>query len=291
MGRQIIVGDVHGMLAELHQLVDLVDPQPSDVVVFCGDLVDKGPDSPGVVAYVRELQTRTLVMLVRGNHEDKHARYRLARAKVPPGQTVRMSNVDEMEAITAALSSEDIAFLDSAVWFHRVPDHNAVVVHGGILPVTQTLDAEDKAMRAKLIRVRHVTGQVRTRLTIEFEFPYEVVWTDVSKALQTADWSEFTVVRRVTRPVGEFIPLGDETTGDPFWADVYDGRFGHVYFGHSPFINADQPVLFPHATGLDLGAVHGNRLAAAILTPGETSPKYVTVKASAKYATSLWEEE
>jgi hypothetical protein len=45
---------------------------------------------------------------------------------------------------------------------------------------------------------------------------------------------------------------------------MYDGRFGTVYFGHHVFL-APAPVVFPHAVGLDLGAVHGGYLAAVIL--------------------------
>ena len=50
----------------------------------------------------------------------------------------------------------------------------------------------------------------------------------------------------------DFIELQRET-GDPYWADVYDGRFGHVIFGHQPFI--DGVKYFKHATGIDTGAV------------------------------------
>ena len=48
-GRVIVIGDVHGCLRELDNLLDKVDYQQGhDTLVLAGDLVDKGPDSVGV---------------------------------------------------------------------------------------------------------------------------------------------------------------------------------------------------------------------------------------------------
>ena len=56
MSRLCIIGDVHGMLAPLRTLVRELDLQPSDTLVFVGDLIDKGPDPAGVVSYVEDLR-------------------------------------------------------------------------------------------------------------------------------------------------------------------------------------------------------------------------------------------
>ena len=45
-GRVIVIGDVHGCLDELHELLDRVEySQGNDTLIFAGDLVDKGPFS------------------------------------------------------------------------------------------------------------------------------------------------------------------------------------------------------------------------------------------------------
>jgi len=63
-----VVGDVHGCLRELQRLVDRLDPTEDDLVVFVGDLVRKGPDSAGVIEFVR---SRPNFVTVRGNNEEK----------------------------------------------------------------------------------------------------------------------------------------------------------------------------------------------------------------------------
>jgi hypothetical protein len=68
----IVIGDVHGCLEELDELLRAVDARPgASRVVFLGDLVDRGPDSAGVVRRVRELGAECVM----GNHEDKHVRW------------------------------------------------------------------------------------------------------------------------------------------------------------------------------------------------------------------------
>ncbi|GAP88071.1 putative Ser Thr protein phosphatase family protein [Rosellinia necatrix] len=65
--RLIIIGDVHGHLKPLEVLLKKAEFSASrDTVVFAGDLVNKGPDSVGVVA----LAMRIGAFSVRGNHED-----------------------------------------------------------------------------------------------------------------------------------------------------------------------------------------------------------------------------
>ena len=55
MGRTLVIGDVHGCVDELSNLLSACEHGPVDQVVLVGDLVAKGPDSPGVLALVREL--------------------------------------------------------------------------------------------------------------------------------------------------------------------------------------------------------------------------------------------
>ncbi|KAJ1969160.1 hypothetical protein H4R35_006217, partial [Dimargaris xerosporica] len=66
--RFIIIGDVHGCIDELNQLLESVRYTPGkDHVVFVGDLVAKGPKSYDVVERARELGASC----VRGNHDQR----------------------------------------------------------------------------------------------------------------------------------------------------------------------------------------------------------------------------
>ncbi|MDP6941981.1 MAG: metallophosphoesterase [Planctomycetota bacterium] len=69
-----LVGDVHGGLSHLQSLFEKLgyDPQghhPSRRLIFLGDLVDRGEDSPGVIQLVRSLVNENRAQCVMGNHE------------------------------------------------------------------------------------------------------------------------------------------------------------------------------------------------------------------------------
>lgn len=67
--RLIFIGDVHGMLVPLKQLLENIkfDAAAGDHVVFVGDMITKGPDSVDVVEYAMDIGASS----VRGNHEDR----------------------------------------------------------------------------------------------------------------------------------------------------------------------------------------------------------------------------
>ncbi|KAL1895018.1 hypothetical protein Sste5346_005438 [Sporothrix stenoceras] len=66
--RFVFVGDVHGQRKPLDELLDKIDFEVgNDHLVLVGDLINKGPDSAGVVQLAMELGASA----VRGNHEDR----------------------------------------------------------------------------------------------------------------------------------------------------------------------------------------------------------------------------
>ena len=74
--RVYAIGDVHGRLDLFEQLIAAIDADdaartPAETtVVLLGDLVDRGPDSAGVIDAAMAWATRRPVRLLAGNHEE-----------------------------------------------------------------------------------------------------------------------------------------------------------------------------------------------------------------------------
>jgi serine/threonine protein phosphatase 1 len=66
-----IVGDVHGCLDMLKELIAKIDwDRGNDTLVFVGDYIDRGDDPKGVVDYILDLRRESsLVECLKGNHE------------------------------------------------------------------------------------------------------------------------------------------------------------------------------------------------------------------------------
>jgi hypothetical protein len=131
VGRTIVVGDVHGCLRELEALLAEVRPAAGDDLWFLGDLVNRGPDSAGVVRLVRGLGAR----MVQGNHDHRHVRYRrhLERLAAGRGYRIPMRPSEPFLAVHRTLSDEDIAWLEAAPTVAPLGPHFALV-HAGLLP-------------------------------------------------------------------------------------------------------------------------------------------------------------
>ncbi|MEY4575813.1 MAG: hypothetical protein RL701_516 [Pseudomonadota bacterium] len=125
MGRTIFIGDVHGCLHELEDLLDACAYAQGDHVVLAGDLIAKGPQSLGVLKLVRERG----LLGVRGNHDNAVLRWRDAvLARVAPERATQHF------LLARQLSEDDWSVLLGLPLFQRVPEHQAVVVHGGVVP-------------------------------------------------------------------------------------------------------------------------------------------------------------
>ena len=67
--RVLAIGDIHGCLGPLDDLLAWVAPAADDVLVTLGDYVDRGPDTRGVLDRLIELKKSRPVICLRGNHE------------------------------------------------------------------------------------------------------------------------------------------------------------------------------------------------------------------------------
>ena len=253
MNRTIIIGDVHGMVVELQSMLEKIESHATDTFVFVGDLVDKGPEAIETVRLIRNLSEQFNIVVLQGNHEEKHNRYRKHLAS-DNGVADTMTGADEMGELTKAMSEKDKDFMEDFVPFHKIQDYEILVVHAGI------------------------PGNMK-------EFPGTIVETLTFSNEQRKSLSRILRTRHINIETGEAIRLGEETEADPFWAEVYDGRFGHVVFGHEPFMEGVRK--FPHATGIDTGAVFGGSLTAMILEGGKR--KFVSVPSRGKYSKRLEE--
>ncbi len=237
--KTIVVGDVHGMLQELRELVELAEYEPSQHrLILAGDLVDRGPESIGVIRYARDMNAE----IIQGNHDDKYVRYRKHERKKLHNRHYK--NPMKMKSyrlrIYEKMSSEDMDYLENAPYVIPLWEYNAVVVHGGVMPGRPP----HRQNREDYIYTRHLDANTWKRVRLDENLlppPGSIHWTEVYDG--TADIIYGHHVQSLT---------------DPVIRNHYTGA---------------------RTIGLDTGACFGGRLTAIVLTPEQPEGYYIQVDA------------
>jgi len=174
-----IIGDVHGCFDELEALLlklgYVIAPDSEGLsrvshpegrrLVFVGDLVDRGPDSPAVLRLVMTMVRDGVALCVAGNHDQK-----LSRAL--RGRDVKVSHglersLEQLEA-NPVLKAEAANFLDGLISHYVLDDGKLVVSHAGL--------KEDMQGRASgRVRDFALYGET-TGETDEFGLPVRLDW-------------------------------------------------------------------------------------------------------------------
>ncbi|MFG2554761.1 polynucleotide kinase-phosphatase [Streptomyces sp. NPDC048581] len=130
-----IVGDIHGCASELESLLGklgYVDGAHPDgrTAVFVGDLVDRGPDSPGVLRRVMSMVKSGHALCVPGNHENKYGRYLKGR-KVQHTHGLA-ETIEQMETESEEFRAQVREFIDGLVSHYVLDGGRLVVCHAGL---------------------------------------------------------------------------------------------------------------------------------------------------------------
>jgi serine/threonine protein phosphatase 1 len=132
--RTFVIGDIHGCSATLRRLVDItLLPHLDDRIYLLGDLIDRGPDSKGVLDFIFELRERGLsVESICGNHEEMYRQASRSR------HNMGLWSANGGQATLASFQADGIGdipqryrdFLDSLPIYVLLDDF--VLVHAGL---------------------------------------------------------------------------------------------------------------------------------------------------------------
>lgn len=135
------IGDVQGCDAELARLLDRLNPEPGrDEVWFVGDLVNRGPRSLETLRRVRGLGELAVVVL--GNHDLHLLALALGGESPARGDTLQA-------VLDAPDGPELVQWLRHRPLAHYRPDLNTLMVHAGVAPQWDPLQAVKLAREAE----------------------------------------------------------------------------------------------------------------------------------------------
>lgn len=253
--RLVFIGDIHGCKDELEDLLKEVHFNPvTDHLIATGDIVMKGPDTPGVIDLLRGYNASC----VRGNHEDRLLLVaedlksnslrsnKIAGNGVDLGHETESFKADSQERkLARSLSADQLAYLKAFPVILRVGElkafgGEAIVVHAGLVPGLP-LEEQDPAsvMNMRVVDLStHVPSKSHKK---EGSIPWYTLW---KKHQQLAPAQQHLAQLRDS---GKWKSAGKPTT---------------VIYGH----DAKKGLQIKKFTkGLDSGCVAGGRLTALVV--------------------------
>jgi protein phosphatase len=178
-----VIGDVHGCRAELESLLTELgyvierdaDGRPVGArhpagrrAISVGDLVDRGPDTPGVLRLMLGMVAAGDAIVVAGNHENKLLRAMQGRkVTISHGLAESLAQLDrETPEFRAAVQ----AFLDGLISHYMLDGGNLAVAHAGI---TERYQGRASGRVRSFCLYGDTTGE-----TDEFGLPVRYPWAN-----------------------------------------------------------------------------------------------------------------
>jgi predicted phosphodiesterase len=162
--RTLLIGDVHGCLDELQDLLRVAEVDArADRVILVGDLVAKGPDSVGVVALARERGFEAVL----GNHDAK-----VLKMGPEGGDLSPLVSPREHAYVAAHLTPPDWEYLRGLPTTLLLPHLNIIVVHAGLVPGVPLEQQE----RRFLLNLRSITPEGEPSKRVDEGAPWGSLW-------------------------------------------------------------------------------------------------------------------
>jgi serine/threonine protein phosphatase 1 len=125
-GRLIAIGDIHGCLAALESVWQAMAPRAEDTVIVLGDVVDRGPDSKGVIDCLIQHSSHCNLVVIQGNHEEMMLD--VVRENQPPYRWLQYGGVDTLDSYgfygdLSVIPPAHMDFFASMVDYYESEDH------------------------------------------------------------------------------------------------------------------------------------------------------------------------
>lgn len=211
MGRNLIVGDIHGQYSLLMEVLDKAAFSPCDDTLYTsGDLADRGRDSARVIRFLMSLPSCRPVL---GNHDVWLESFLLDDARPPVWMESNGGRMTAASYIEERISKEEKAMHGS--WVRSIPlcicTENYIVVHAGI---PMGFDEDDLLHMSEVLRNR---GDAMTPQEKDF------MWDRgyISSAISYRDSGRIYNHNRLPLTTDKRIFVGHTPLPKPFISDRY----------------------------------------------------------------------
>lgn len=131
MSNTFVIGDIHGGLKALQQVINRANVSTNDQLIFLGDYVDGWSETPAVLDFLIDLSATYSCVFMQGNHEEMLLKW---LKKEDDNELWRFhggeATVQAYQNIPLRTIEKHISFLEKLNEYH-IDDKNRLFVHAG----------------------------------------------------------------------------------------------------------------------------------------------------------------
>jgi len=131
MSRTLVIGDIHGALKALKEVLEKADVKPEDQLIFLGDYVDGWSDSANTLDFLIALKQHQQSIMLKGNHDDLILHWlKTGETNSKWLQHGGQSTITAYKEINKTHKQKHADFIERLPHYH-IDEENRLYVHAG----------------------------------------------------------------------------------------------------------------------------------------------------------------
>lgn len=240
MKRTFAIGDIHGGLKALLQVLNTLEITEEDTLIFMGDYVDGWSESAQVIAFLIEFSEKINCIFIKGNHDvwceewlqtdDANPTWYLHGGK---------ETIDSYDGFSTEEKKQHISFLKNMPLYH-IDTENRLFLHAGFTSM--------HGVEKEIFKENFYFDRTLWEMALAMDDSIDKDHTIYPKRLQ--HYNEIYIGHTPTTNFGEIVPMNAANIWNVDTGAAFKGKVTAMNIDTKAYFQSDTlPSLYPNEKG------------------------------------------
>lgn len=239
--RTFVIGDIHGGLKALVQLLNQLEVTEKDTLIFMGDYVDGWSESAQVIDFLINLSEKINCIFIKGNHDVWCENWLKDQSDVNPTWFLHggKETLDSYDGFTIDEKNKHLKFFENMIMYH-LDTENRLFLHAGF---TSMHGVERETYPHKFC-----TDRTLWEMALAMDNKIEKSSSNYPRRLQ--HYSEIYIGHTPTTNYGETTPMNAINIWNVDTGAAFKGKLTALNINTKAYFQSDElPMLYPNEKG------------------------------------------
>jgi serine/threonine protein phosphatase 1 len=239
--RTFAIGDIHGGLKALLQVLNNIEVTEEDTLIFMGDYVDGWSESAQVIEFLINLSEKINCIFIKGNHDVWCQNWLKDENDVNPSWFLHggKETMESYDGFSVEEKKQHLSFFENMIMYH-LDDENRLFLHAGF---TSMHGVEKESYPLKFC-----TDRTLWEMALAIDKNLDIDSTSYPKRLQ--HYNEIYIGHTPTTNYGETEPMNAVNIWNIDTGAAFKGRITAMNIDTKAYFQSDDlPSLYPDEKG------------------------------------------